>query len=130
MRYAGMGDHLCSLGISGVDFHSDSNGQTAKLLAQMVWHFWEGLGLRRNEVPASDSGNFTRFLVDLEEVAGGMVFWKSKQSGRWWIELPAPENRMIKKYTLLPASYEDYQQACEGELPDRFMKAYSRLGID
>jgi hypothetical protein len=130
MRYAGMGDHIASISLTGINWSNDANGFSSALLAQMVWHIWEGFGLRRQEEPSSDSGNFTRFLVDLEEVEGGMVFWKSKQSGRWWIELPAPENSMLKKYTLLPSSYEDYQQAMNGELPDRFMKAYSRLGID
>lgn len=130
MRYAGMGDHLQSIALTGYVPEADSHLTTSKLIAQMIWHVLDGMALRRDETPDENPQGFTKFLVDLEEVNDGLVFWKSQKTSRWWMQLPHSENPLLEKYTLLPCSYQDYQQACQGELPDRWMRAYSRLLTD
>ncbi len=129
MRYAGMGDHLFSIGISGLP--ADSNDvQSSLLCAQMIWHAWEGVSMKRDEMPGDQPANFQRFLVDLESQSDGIVFWKSTKTHRWWIELPDEALTKFDKFKYLPCSYDDYLEACEGDLPDAWMKAYTRLGFE
>jgi len=57
------------------------------------------------------------------------MFWKSKKSDRWWLQLPGDKkNRDLNANMLVACSYADYLQACKDELPDRWVKAYERLG--
>ena len=48
----------------------------------------------------------------------------SAATGRWWIEVP-----VIKKNTteLLACTAADYQTACEGQVPVRWLYYYNRL---
>jgi len=34
---------------------------------------------------------------------------------------------LIDRHQLVPCSFRDYELACEQELPDRWMKAYTKL---
>jgi hypothetical protein len=56
------------------------------------------------------------------------VFYKSPNTGRWWIEIPflTPVHNKLKRSTLLPCTNEDYLAACEQEIPERWWKAQRR----
>ena len=47
MRYAGLSDKITSVGIFEYNQNLDVNGQTAFLLAQMIWYFIEGFIFRK-----------------------------------------------------------------------------------
>jgi hypothetical protein len=55
------------------------------------------------------------------------VFWKSNLTGRWWMELPYKNTKYTREQHLVPCTYNDYQMACNDELPDKFMKYYTRM---
>ena len=57
-----------------------------------------------------------------------LIFYKSLKTGRWWIEIPfLPNvNNKLKKHTLLPCMHSDYVQATQGEIPERWYKAYRK----
>src|SRR5690606_3752835 len=50
-RYAGMSDKLSSIGFYEFNPVYDQNGQTALLLAQMVWYFIDGFYHRKKDFP-------------------------------------------------------------------------------
>jgi arginase family enzyme len=123
-RYAGYSDRLSSIGIYELNPECDDRNATAKLMAQCLWYFIEGFENRKVEIPNAQDNEFLKFTVEFEDVDHQLVFWKSKRSDRWWMELPFSG---AKKNQLIPCSYGDYQKACKEELPDRWMKAYNKL---
>ena len=78
----------------------------------------EGLHLRYDDFPDEELNNFQRFYVSSE--LSDLIFYKSEQSGRWWVELPN-EDPLLDK-TLLPCSFLDYKNAVDGFLSDRLLK--------
>lgn len=121
-RYAGMSDNICAFGI----YEMDNAVLSHKLIAQILWYFMEGLNYRILEQPTSDSEDFTKFTVptDTDE----MVFFKSHITERWWVEVPSvmPTHNKSKSVALLPCTQQDYLDACNQNIPERWLKAYKK----
>lgn len=131
MRFAGMSDKLTSLGIYEYDREFDRNGQTAHLIAQMIWYFTEGFYNRMNDFPikSKDQDHYLKFYVAIEEQNDEVIFYKSTRSNRWWMEVNCPAYLRSKfaRHYLVPCSYSDYQAACNNDLPDRWWQVYQKL---
>ncbi len=127
MKYAGYSEKLTSVGLFELNPKYDSLGNTAKLFAQGIWYIMEGLENKRNEIPNAADHNFVKYNVDLEEAGHTLIFWKSRRTDRWWMEIPETSEYIQAKTSFLPCTYSDYQKACEQELPDRWMKAYAKI---
>ena len=119
-RYAGISDKVSSFGI--YEYTSDYPKAGNMLIAQMLWYFIEGVNYRTNENTVSAKREFIKYQVPVEDEV--LVFFKSPISGRWWIEIPfiSNSNTKLKKHTLLPCSYEDYLEACNQVIPERWYK--------
>ena len=125
-RYAGLSDKLSTLGIYEINPGYDNNRQTTQLAAQMIWYFIEGYYNRVGDYPLTLDEHL-KFTVHLEDTDHELIFWKSKKTERWWMELPFGDKEKYGRNQLVPCSFEDYEGACEQELPDRWMKAYTKL---
>ncbi len=128
-RYAGMSDKLTCIGFYEMNPAFDRNGQTAHLLAQMIWYFIDGFYHRQHDHPANDAEGFIRYNVQLINHEEGIVFYKSKKTDRWWMEVKCAENirEKYRRHYLVPCSYNDYQTSCDNEIPDRWWQAYQKL---
>lgn len=128
-RYAGMSDKLTSIGFYEINPENDRDGQTAHLVSQMIWYFIDGYYNRKNELPHQEKRRFVKYHVTLEEQKDEMIFYKSKKSDRWWMEVPIRSQQKVKfkRHHLIPCSYQDYQTACNNDLPDRWWQAYQKL---
>jgi hypothetical protein len=92
----------------------------------MIWYFVDGYYNRVNDIPQMDKSSFVKYMVDLEE--HGLTFWKSQKSGRWWMEVPFNiAKEKFKRHHLVSCSYSDYETAMQGDVPDRWIKAYDKL---
>lgn len=116
-RYAGMSSQLTSLGIFGYDPEKDIHEMTARLIAQMIWYFTDGVAVRRSEADLSERDQFAEFHVSF--TSNDTTFLKSKRTSRWWIQLP--------NGNFVPCSYNDYLQACNDEIPERWLREQERL---
>ncbi len=125
-RYAGLSDKLTSIGFYGFLKQEESNNQTAQVLSQLIWYFIDGFNSRKNDYPVSSAG-LVEYIVEFKAHNHQVKFWKSKKSGRWWMEIPEKSKRKKIKYHMVPCSYQDYQQACQENFPDRLMTAYRRF---
>lgn len=128
-RYAGMSDKLSAFGIFEYNPGLDRNGQTAMLLAQLLWCFVEGFSQRKQDYPAGSYAEYTKYMVNVAGEQHELTFYKSPKSDRWWMDVPYPsgqENR-YERHHLVPCSYEEYQQATNDEVPDRWWKTYQKL---
>jgi len=129
--FAGMSDKVSSLGIFEYNPKYDCNGRTAYLISQMIWYFVEGYLGRLNDFPGINPSleNHFRYFVKIENMEEEIIFYKSKKSDRWWLQVPCPEYLQTKYYRhiIVPCSYQDYQSACNNELPDRYWQFYQKM---
>jgi hypothetical protein len=56
-----------------------------------------------------------------------LVFYKSKRSEKWWMEIPHQDLDKFDRNTIIPCSYQDYQLAQSGEIPERWINAQLKL---
>lgn len=128
--YAGMSDKLSSIGFYGYDSDMDFNLNGAKLIAHAVWYFMYGFLWRKNDFPYKDLNNYYRFSVMLEE-NNSIIFYKSKKSERWWMQVPCSSENRAKymRHYLVPCTYEDYRKATENIIPDRWVNAYEKINL-
>jgi Arginase/agmatinase/formimionoglutamate hydrolase, arginase family len=121
-RYAGISDRVSLFGI----YEGENSPQAFQMIAQIIWYFIEGLSFRIKEQPSSKSEDFTKFTVptDSEE----LVFFKSHVTERWWVEVPSilAEHTKTNSVALLPCTEEDYLDACNQIIPERWFKAYRK----
>ena len=127
-RYAGFNDKLTSIGFYEFNPAKDVNGQTAILLAQMIWYFIEGFYSRKKDFPLSPRAHYLIYKTTLRHEEHELVFVKSKKSDRWWMQVPYPSGGSAnERYHLVPCRYEDYQTAVSGEMPDLWWRTFQKL---
>ncbi|MDA3907052.1 MAG: formimidoylglutamase [Bacteroidales bacterium] len=129
-RYAGLSEKLSSIGFYEYNPEFDKNGQTAHLIAQMIWYFIDGYYSRLNDFPVDkNSKEYKKFMVKLSDREDGLVFFKSKKSDRWWMEVDCASTIKAKyeRHYLVPCSQSDYEYALEDDIPDRWWQAYQKL---
>lgn len=128
-RYAGMSDKLSSIGFYEYNPDYDIEGRGSELLAQMIWYFMDGYFNRKKDYPFADKEEYLKYTVTIEEGQEEIVFYKSEKSDRWWMEVPYPSNMNMKfkRHMMVPCTYDDYERACENELPDRWLLTYQKL---
>ena len=125
-RYAGISDKVTSFGIYEYNPRQDRNYQTAHLISQMIWYFIEGVNYRAKDYPYSTKETYQKFIV-LADNDDPINFYKSDKSGRWWMEINILTNNKYKRHTLIPCTYQDYLEATEQKVPERWYKAQRRL---
>lgn len=121
-RYAGMSDKVKVLGI----YEMENTSLSFQLTAQIIWYFIEGLSYRITEVPSSNDEDFTKFTVPTD--SDELIFYKSHVTQRWWVEVPSilPEHTKTNSMALLPCTQQDYLDACNQNIPERWLKAYKK----
>jgi len=127
--YAGMSDKLTSAGFYEVNPTKDANGQTSFLVAEMIWYFIDGFYHRRAESPNVDDENFIIYHVQIDDCTDDIIFYKSKKTNRWWMQVLEPENvqKKYERHYIIPCSYDDYKKAASNEIPERWWQAYKKL---
>lgn len=130
-RYAGMSDKLSVAGFYEVNPKLDRRGQTSSLLAQMIWCFIDGFCSRKKDFPFKKTTDYTKYIVSISDLKSDIVFYKSKKSDRWWLEVPYPSDKSVKfnRHLLVPCSYSTYSTAVDDELPDEWWKTYQKLSF-
>lgn len=124
-RYAGISDKVSTFGVFEYE-RSEDTAVSAKLISQILWYFIEGVNCRIDDNFLSSGSDYQKYitLIDTEE----LVFYKSTKSGRWWIEtsfLSQPNNN-LKSNALLACTEDDYLDACDNKIPERWYKAMQR----
>lgn len=125
-RYAGISDKVTSFGVYEYNHRYDNNNQTAGLIGQALWYFIEGVNFRAKDYPYSTKESYQKFSVVLEDDEP-INFYKSDKSGRWWMEINIISDNKYKRHALIPCAYQDYIQATERKIPQRWYKAQQKL---
>jgi len=125
--FAGTNEKLSSFGVYGYDpYFDDANNKSAKVAAVMIWYFIEGFYSRKDSL-SFKSADYVKFTVSLDAKPNTLVFYKSKRSGKWWMEIPHNETYRFDRVSTVPCSYSDYQLAQKGEIPERWINAQIKL---
>ncbi len=126
--YAGLNEKLSSIGFYEYNPSlDDAHKKTASVIATMIWYFIEGYYHRKNEQNFR-SNDFLKYTVSMPVEPTTISFYKSKLSEKWWMEVPYPDGR--EKYarnSIVPCSYNDYQTAVKGEVPERYISTLAKL---
>ena len=122
-RYAGISDRVAIFGI----FELPSTQIFLQLLAQTIWYFMEGVNYRFGEYPVAVGVDFNSYTVEMTHQT--IRFFKSEKSNRWWMEITNDfiVNNKLKTSTLLPCTEEDYREALNNKLPEKWLNALKRL---
>ena len=119
-RYAGISNKVASLGIYEYQNYPNPNLSEA-LIAQIIWYFIEGFNCRIEDQHFNNTTHYQKYNVLVDDLT--LVFKENLKTERWWIEIPyLNQNNKLNKNTLLPCSKEDYLQALEGIIPERWYK--------
>jgi formiminoglutamase len=129
MKYAGISDKVSCLGLFDYNPVFNESKFGAKLVAQMIWCFFEGVCQRKKDFPIGDKSNYKKYLVPILGTDHQVNFLKSDKSDRWWMEVPYPPDKRIKfeRHHMIPCSYEEYQKAAKGTVPDLWWRTYQKL---
>jgi arginase family enzyme len=125
-RYAGTGDELKLAGFFNLIPEKDLSGNSSNLMAQIIWHFLDGFFNRHPEDPSEDSEDFNQFMVDMSNISMTLVFFQSRITGRWWMEISDFEHRKKGIY-IIPCEEDDYQKASHGDIPDRWWRNIRKM---
>jgi formiminoglutamase len=131
INYAGMSDKLTSLCFFNCNEEKDIDGRSAHIIAHALYYFIDGYLWRKNDFPYRDKENYYKFNVLIQGTEDNIIFYKSKKSERWWVEVPCSNeirNKYLRHY-LVPCNYEDYVCATQGEVPNRWLIAYNKMNL-
>ncbi len=129
LRFAGLGGRMRALHLCNFNPDYDRDGVSSRQVAQMLWFFLEAYAQQRNEDPRENPDQFLKYRMALKNTHE-IVFYKSTVSDRWWMEVPHP--RSGKENTIpfaIPCEYEDYLQAADEDLPDRWWRYYQKYSV-
>ena len=121
-RYSGISDKVSVFGI----YEMENTVQSSQLMAQIIWYFIEGFNFRISESPLENLENFTKYNVPTD--TEHLVFYKSHFTDRWWVEVPSILTPHTKSNAIafLPCTKKDYLEACDQNIPERWLKAYKK----
>ncbi len=127
-RYAGISNKVSSFGV--YEYKVTKNDTiTPMLIAQILWYFIEGVNYRVEDDNFSNETTYQKFTTLTNEQE--MVFYKSNKTGRWWVEIPflTKVDNKLKRHTLLPCTHQDYLDACNNKIPERWYKAWQKNSV-
>ena len=124
-RYSGISDKVSSFGLYEYNAQSDNQNITAQLLAQAIWYFVEGVNYRAHDYPFGLKENYQKFIVPIDSEV--LNFHKSNKSGRWWMEIDLSSNNKFKRHALIPCTYQDYVDATNQHIPERWIRTLKKL---
>ena len=116
LRYAGMSETISSVGIYGYEQSKDPFYTMAKQVSQMIWYYIDGVYHGRQEAKLDNKELFTEFHIAFGAIDA--TFIQSRKTGRWWMSMPDQK--------LIPCSENDFKQAGNNEMPERWLRFQER----
>lgn len=125
-RYIGMNQDLRTCYIFGYKPDTSPESSSAQLVAEIIWHLVEGIASSVDEDPSKNEKDeyFHRKIISMGEDGQDIIFVTSSYSGRWWMEVPVFKTNKNK---FIPCSLSDYQSACNGEIPMRWIFFFQKI---
>ncbi len=126
-RYAGLSDRVSNFGIYGYIQNFDPRMLTAKLAAEITWHFIDGYQNRKHDFPSKSITNYKKIVVPIDEIDIPVVFYLNELSNRWWLEVANHSKDRDGSSVIIASSEADYKTVCNNELPERWWINFKKL---
>lgn len=113
--FAGLSDKIKFFNLFGLNLKFDLNNITAKLVAQIFWHFLDALSMKQS-VENNTIDDYSVFYVKQfdNSYEKDLKFFHCKNTNRWWFAVTIDEVE-----TLLPCSLKDYELAKTKKISSR-----------
>ncbi len=115
--YSGMSDKLKCFAIFELNSETDSSKCSVMQVAQMAWHFFEGIIYRDGDYPLRSIDNYQTFHLPLDDYNICLRFFLNTENQRWWIEIPFQDKEVI-----FSCNKSDYEAIKSGEIGGRWLK--------
>ena len=117
-HYAGLSQRLKIFGLFEVNNNnSEKNNISVGLAAEIIWYFLEG---QSQKITA---GKRTIYKVAIEGLETPIIFRHDQENDRWWYEVHSVSGEAYE----IACSAEEYQQAAENEIPERWLKFVQKM---
>jgi hypothetical protein len=123
LRLAAFSDKLKACYLGNFSLANDSQRQTAKLVAQLIWHVADGIACRVNDDP-TDPKTCRRLQIEMGGKDQQLVFYQSKITDRWWMSVPVDKSSAVR---IVPCERNDYEKALRLEIPDSWLWFYKKF---
>lgn len=129
--YAGQSNKLSSVGFYEYNPSLDIRGQTAAVVATMIWYLIEGFYNRQPDLDLKQPSTYYRYLVQINEAPNCLTFYKCNRTDKWWMAVPynLSDSETDAVY-LMPCSYSEYLEATQGEVPLRWIITHAKLQLN
>lgn len=122
-RNAGIGKSRVTV-LTGLESLDPGDDIGIDALAQFVFYFLDGA---HSQSSGTDEEILSSYTIDECLPFESVNFLKSEFTGRWFAEFPTRLPDHLKKFQLIPCSYQDYQYSARGELSPRILDIFKRL---
>ena len=94
----------------------------------MIWCFFEGFFHKMKLFKPTDD-DMVKYHVSMREGEYNACFYKNKKLEKWWMEIPIIKSNSSMPFEnyFIPCSYNDYQIAVKGDMPERWWKAFQKM---
>jgi formiminoglutamase len=125
-HYIGSSNSAKALFLFGYKRYISTASRTAQLIAQLLWHVAEAAANRIYEKIEADiaaRSEFREFIVDMGKQEQTLHFVNSLTTRRWWMKVPVAKSgaQWVSCLSI------DYDTACRGEIPLRWLWHYQKL---
>jgi hypothetical protein len=124
--YVGSSGRTKALFLFGYKPYIWTSSRTAQLVGQLLWHVAEAAAGRIYEnIESGIAGRpeFKEIIVDMGKQGQNLHFANSLTTRRWWMKVPVTKD-IAQWIACLPT---DYDTACRGEIPLRWLWYYQKL---
>jgi formiminoglutamase len=118
-QFLGASSHLKSIGFYGYNATVDKDLSSAAVIAQLIWYFIDGF-IHFREDASIQKSKLIQYTVHASHSELDINFWKSNESGRWWMEVPGQPDHWVS------CTYDDYLEASHGEFSTRLINVLNR----
>ncbi|MEO5582116.1 MAG: hypothetical protein ABIR66_05460, partial [Saprospiraceae bacterium] len=118
-QFLGASSHLKSIGFYGYSESLDKDLGSAAVIAQLIWYFIDGF-IHFRENSSIQKAKLIQYTVHASHAELDINFWKSNESGRWWMEVPGQPEHWVS------CTYDDYLEASHGEFSNRLINVLNR----
>jgi hypothetical protein len=125
-HYIGLSDRAKALFLFGYRPCRCAGSRTVQFISQLLWHITDASAARIDEKIDENvaiSPEFKEIRVDMGVKGQELYFINSLTTQRWWIKVPSVKGAP----QWIPCLSADYQTACRGEVPLRWLWHYQKL---
>ncbi len=121
---AGFSPRLNTFILSEFNPQKDTDGISAQLSAEIIWHVFDGIAQRIPESIDFNDDSYLKHYVHNSVLPQDICFYESLISKMFWVEVPIGST---KKKRIIPCSSDDFELMKAGFIPDIWMTEFNRL---